>query len=155
MDQEIDFIEQQTDELLASIGGTLTADNMSTLSSDAITLIAYRMLRDAVMDGGFIGLIHNGLGPFIFFNPLAKAIREMGKGTEDEEVLHRLSTIINKGGKLFRKHGEVLTQDYTYDEFMALYEQYPQFDALDDEFVSDEDAYAAAIERAWNRLAAS
>ena len=70
-------------------------------------------------------------------------------------MLHRLSTIINKGGKLFRKHGEVLTQDYTYDEFMALYEQYPQFDALDDEFVSDEDAYAAAIERAWNRLAAS
>lgn len=155
MDQEKDFIEQQTDQLLASVGGTLTAENMSTLSSDAITLIAYRMLRDAVMDGGFIGLIHNGLGPFIFFNPLAKAIRQMGEGTDDEELLHHLSKLIYKGRKLFLKHGEAITQDYTYDEFMALYEQYPSFDTLDDDFVSYEDAFSAAIERGWKRLTAS
>ena len=155
MNQEKDFIEQKTDELLASVGGSLTADNMDTLSTDAITLIAYRMLRDAVMDGGFIGLIHNGLGPFIFFNPLAKAIRQMGQETADEELLHRLSKLIYKGQKLYLRHGEVITEDCTYDEFMALYEQYPQFDALDDDFVSYEEDFSAAIERWWNRTNAS
>ena len=99
------------------------------------------------MDGGFIQLIHNGLGPFIFLNPFAKAIRLWGKGTDYEEVLHDLSNLIYKGRKLFEKYGEELTRDCTDDEFMALFEQYPEFDDLDDEFVENEEDYSAAIER--------
>ena len=142
-----DPISAIADRLLAPVGGTLTADNMSRLSSDAITLIAYRMMRDEVMDGGFIGLIHNGLGPFIFLNPFAKAIRQWGEGTDDEPLLHDLSKLIYKARKLFEKYGEALTQDCTDEEFMALYEQYPEFDDLDDEFVCCEEEFSAAIER--------
>ena len=55
---------------------TISADNMGELNSDQITLLGYLMLRDSVMDGGFVELIHNGLGEFIFFNPFGKAVRE-------------------------------------------------------------------------------
>ncbi len=141
------MLETTCDRLLQSVGGTLDAEAMGKLSSDAITLIAYRMMRDEVMDGGFIQLIHNGLGPFIFLNPFAKAVRLWGQGTDDEEVLHALSKLIYKGRKLFEAYGDALTRECTDEEFMALYEQYPQFDDLDDEFVCCEEEFTTAMER--------
>ena len=62
---------------LVSVGGILTGESMLKLNSDQITLIAYMILRNEVMEGGFIQLIHNGYGPFIFENPFAKAMRLM------------------------------------------------------------------------------
>lgn len=147
MPHTTDYITTTANRLLDSVGGTLTADSMSRLTSDAITLIAYRMLRDEVMDGGFIQLIHNGLGPFIFLNPFAKAIRQWGEGTDDEELLHALAKLIYKGRKLYEKHGEAITQECSDEQFMALYEQFPEFDDLDDEFVTCEEEFSAAIER--------
>ena len=38
-----------------------------------------------------------------------------------------------------------LTKDYTDEEFMALFEQYPQFDDLDDSFIENEEEYTAKI----------
>lgn len=141
------MLETVCDHLLARVGGTLTSENMNQLSSDEITLIAYRMFRDEVMDGGFIQLIHNGLGPFIFLNPFAKAIRQWGEGTNDEELLHQLSKLIYKGRKLYEKYGEALQQECTDEEFMGLYEQFPNFDDLDDEFVCYEEDFTNAVER--------
>ena len=63
------FFTLITDTLLEAADGELTATSMSQLNGEQITALAYRMLRDEVMDGGFIQLIHNGLGPFIFLNP--------------------------------------------------------------------------------------
>ena len=57
------FIKVISDAILNSIGGKLTCDNMSELNADQITLIAYTVLRDEVMDGGFVQLIYNGWGP--------------------------------------------------------------------------------------------
>lgn len=143
-----DYIAATADRLLARVGGTLTAENMSELTENEITLIAYRMMRDEVMDGGFLGLIYNGLGPFIFLNPFAKAIRLMGQGTPDEDLLHDLSKLIYKGRKLYERYGEKLNCECKDDEeFMALYEQFPEFDDLDDEFVGLEEEFSAAIER--------
>ena len=58
-----------------AIGGQLTADNMGELNADQITLLAWDILHEEVMDGGFVQLIHNGYGAFIFKNPLAKALK--------------------------------------------------------------------------------
>lgn len=142
------FLQLITDAILQSIDGQLTADNMSKLNSDQITLIAYHLLHEEVMDGGFIQLIHNGLGPFIFMNPFAKAVRLWGQDMEDEEgttVLHDFSKLIYKGRKLFEQYGDELTQSCTDDEFMALFEQYPQFDDLDDEFIENEEDITTVI----------
>ena len=61
-----------------AIGGELTAETMGRLSTDQITLLAYIQMRDEVMDGGFVQLIHNGYGPFLFRNPFAKVLKIWG-----------------------------------------------------------------------------
>ena len=60
-----------------AIGGELTAETMAELNSDQVTLLAWDILHEEVMDGGFVQLIHNGYGSFIFKNPLAKALKYM------------------------------------------------------------------------------
>ena len=131
------FIKVVSDAILNSIGGKLTCDNMSELNADQITLIAYSVLRDEVMDGGFVQLIYNGWGPFFFNNPFAKAIRLWG--------LTDLAPLINKANRLYKKHRADIEKDYTDDEFMELFERFPDFDDLDDKFVENEEQWTNRI----------
>ncbi len=131
------FIKVISDAILNSIGGKLTCDNMSELNADQITLIAYTVLRDEVMDGGFVQLIYNGWGPFFFNNPFAKAIRLWG--------LTDLAPLINKANRLYKKHRADIEKDYTDDEFMELFERFPDFDDLDDKFVENEEQWTNRI----------
>ena len=132
-----EFVNLFADAVIDSVGGQLTEEAMGRLNADQITLVAFRYLHDEVMDGGFVQLIYNGFGPFIFFNPFAKAVREWG--------LDDLAALVNKAGKLFRKYGREIQRDCTDEEFMALFEQYPEFDDLDDKFVEDEEQWVAAV----------
>lgn len=136
------------DALFDGIHGELNAESMQTLNSQQITLLAYKILRDEVMDGGFVELIHNGYGPFIFLNPFAKAMRLWGQDVEADTgtaILHDFSRLVYKGRKLFERYGDELTRPCTDEEFMALFEQYPDFDDLDDEFVETEEAITSTI----------
>jgi hypothetical protein len=90
------------------------------------------------MDGGFIQLIHNGYGPFIFKNPLAKALNKMWQMRDLSKMLYEVHS-------LWLEHREVLERDCTDEEFMALFEQYPQFDDYDDLFVENEERWTAQI----------
>ena len=125
------FLTVVHDAILEAIGGEVNAETLPLLNGEQTTLLAYFILREEVMDGGFIQLIHNGYGPFIFLNPFAKAMRLWGA--------HDFSKLIYKGRKLFEKYGEALTADCSDEEFMALFEQYPDFDDLDDEFIEMEE----------------
>ena len=134
-----EFIKVFVDAIHDAIGGELSAETMPKLNADQITLLAYYYLREEVMDGGFIQLIHNGLGGFIFLNPFARAIREWGLPT--------LSPIINGCHKLYKKYREELEKDYTDEECMALFEKYPDFDKYDDAFVESEEEFTEAVAR--------
>lgn len=134
-----EFIKVFVGAIHDAIGGELSAETMPKLNADQITLLAYYYLREEVMDGGFIQLIHNGLGGFIFLNPFARAIREWGLPT--------LSPIINGCHKLYKKYREELEKDYTDEEFMALFEKYPDFDKYDDAFVESEEEFTEAVAR--------
>ena len=46
---------------------------------------------------------------------------------------------------LFKKYREELEQDCTDEEFMALFEKYPEFDDFDDEFVENEERFTAMV----------
>ena len=121
----------------AAIGGELTAETLSELNGDQITLLAWDTLHQEVMDGGFVQLIHNGYGPFIFKNPFAKAVKLWG--------MRELSKLVYAAHTLYEKHHEQIERDCTDEEFMALFEQFPEFDDLDDEFVEREEEWTAAI----------
>ena len=73
-----DFIAVIVDAIKKGVGGELSAETMPKLTADQITLLAYIMLRDELMDGGFIQLIHNGYGPFFFRNPIRQGCATMG-----------------------------------------------------------------------------
>ena len=120
-----------------AIGGELTVENMGQLTSDQITLLAWDTLHEEVMDGGFVQLIHNGYGPFMFKNPVAKALKLWG--------LRDLSKLIYDAHTLYTKHGTAIEKDCSDEEFMALFEQFPDFDNLDDEFIEHEEDWTAQI----------
>lgn len=132
-----DFLKVITDAIYNAIGGELTADTMSEINSDQITLLAYIILRDTVMDGGFVELIHNGYGPFIYLNPFGKAVRNWG--------LRDLYKIISESHRLFGKYRDDIEKDCTQEEFDALYEKFPEFDDYDDFFVEHEEEFTTEI----------
>ena len=120
-----------------AIGGELTGETLAELNSDQITLLAWDVLHEEVMDGGFIQLIHNGYGPFIFKNPFAKALKLWG--------MRELSKLVYNAHTLYAKYHEEIEKDCTDEEFMALFEQYPEFDDMDDEFVEREEEWTNDI----------
>ncbi|MBQ7421257.1 MAG: DMP19 family protein [Prevotella sp.] len=120
-----------------AIGGELTAETMAQLNSDQITLLAWSILHDEVMDGGYVQLIYNGYGGFIFKNPFAVAVRNWG--------LQELCRHIRKIRPLYDKYHDEIEQNYTNEEFMALFERMPEFDRFDDEFVENEELWTDEI----------
>ena len=131
------FVEVFVNAINNAIGNQLTAETMALLNADQITLLAYSLLREEVMDGGFIQLIHNGYGDFIFKNPFAKAVKQWG--------LRDLSKLIYNAHSIFVKYRQEIEQDCTDEEFMALFEKYPEFDDMDDEFVENEEKWTHDI----------
>lgn len=132
-----EFLQVFVDGIYSAIGGEITQESLSSLNSDQITLLAYITLRDEVMDGGFVQLIHNGYGGFIFKNPFAKAMKMWG--------LKDLSKMIYDVHTLYAKHHEEIEKECTDDEFMALFEQFPDFDEYDDNFVENEEKWTSDI----------
>lgn len=132
-----EFLKVFTDAIMASVGGELTADTMAELNSDQITLLAYDILHNEVMDGGFVQLIYNGYGSFLFRNPFAKAIKGWG--------IDELASLVKKAGKLYFKYKNEIERECTDDEFIAMFEQYPEFDDLDDLFVENEETWTGMV----------
>lgn len=132
-----EFLALVIDAICASVNNELTAETMAQLNADQITLYGFKILHEEVMDGGFVQLIHNGYGPFIFLNPFAKALRLWG--------LHDLSKLVYKGRKLFEQDVKELTRECSDEEFMALFEKFPHYDDLDDEFVENEESYVDGV----------
>ncbi len=131
------FVHVFVEAIRQSIHEELTAETMAQLNADQITLLAWDILHEEVMDGGFVQLIHNGYGPFIFKNPFAKAVKLWG--------MRDLSKLIYEAHTLYLKYKELIEKDCTEEEFMALFEQCPEFDEMDDTFVENEEAWTAQI----------
>lgn len=121
-----------------AIGGEPTAETLQQLNADQVTLLCWDTLHNEVMEGGFIQLIHNGYGPFIFKNPFAKALNKLWGMRQLSKMLYEVHT-------LWLQTRESIEKDCTDDEFMALYEQYPQFDDYDDMFLENEEEWTGQI----------
>ena len=131
------FIGVFTKAIHDAIGGDLTAENMGELNADQITLLSWEIPHDEVMDGGFVQLIYNGYGPFIFKNPFAKALRQW--------EMREPSKLIYDAHTLWLKHREKIEKEMSDEEFMALFEQFPDFEDLDDKFIENEEVWTEDI----------
>lgn len=131
------FLQAVVDAISQHAGGILNAEALTRLTADQITLWAYIVLRDELCDGGFVQLIHNGYGPFFFLNPFAKAMRLWG--------LKDFSKLLYQARELYELHGTAISTPCDEEAFMALYEQFPEFDDLDDAFMEREEEITDAI----------
>lgn len=131
------FLKVFIDGIYAAVGGELTAETMAELNADQVTLLAYNILHEEVMDGGFVQLIHNGYGGFIFLNPFAKELKMWG--------MRDLSKMIYEAHTLYNKYRQEIEKDCSDDEFMELFERFAEFDDMDDQFVENEEEYTAQV----------
>lgn len=125
-----EFIDFVTDCYLEQLGGGLTAENMMMLNTDQHTLLAYRYLKDEVMEGGFIQLIINGYAGYVLEGPFALVLKK-------EWGLRDLSKLIFDAKREFHLNREKLEKDMTDEEFMALYEELETLNDLGDDFLDD------------------
>ena len=133
-----DFLQVFVGAIRDAIGGEPTADTITELNVDQVTLLCWDTLHQEVMDGGFVQLIHNGYGPFIFKNPFAKVLNKMWHIRDLSKMLYEVHT-------LWQNSREELERDCTDDEFMALYEKHPEFDDYDDYFIENEERWTEQI----------
>lgn len=131
------FLQVFIDKYLEVSGGELTAEVMPLLNGYQHSLLGYYFFREEVLEGGFVQLIQNGYGPYIFENPFAKAMRLFGAG--------EFSKLVYSAKKIYDANKEDLQKDCTEDEFMAMYEQYEAFDDLEEKFMDMEEEVTATI----------
>lgn len=131
------FIDVFVQAYLKLGDGQITAELMQQLNGDQITLLAYHIFREEVMDGGFCQLIQNGYGPFIFDNPFAKAMRLWG--------LKDFSKQLYKAREVYDANREDLMRERTDEEFMAMYEQYEAFDEIEEWYIEEEESLTGMV----------
>ena len=131
------FLKLFIDKYLEVTGGKINADTMPLLSGYQHTLLGYHFFREEVMEGGFVQLIQNGYGPYIFDNPFAKAMRMFGA--------KEFSKLVYEAKKIYDAHRADLEKERTEEEFMAMYEQYEAFDDLEERYMEEEEQITAQI----------
>lgn len=132
-----EFLKVFVDKYLEVTGGVINAETMPLLNGYQHTLLGYHFFREEVLEGGFVQLIQNGYGPYIFDNPFAKAMRLFGA--------KEFSKLIYEAKKIYDAHRKDLEKECSDDEFMAMYEQYEAFDDLEEAYMDMEEKVTAQI----------
>ena len=131
------FLQLIIQSILEAIGGEINANTLEKLNVEQATLLAWNILHEEAMDGGYVQLIYNGYGSFIFKNPFGRVMKDWG--------LKSLHSHIEHASKPYKKYHKTIEQERTDEDFMALFEQLPEFDAFDDTFVEMEEIWTRQI----------
>lgn len=131
------FLKVFIDKYLEVTGGEINAETMPLLNGYQHSLLGYHFFREEVLEGGFVQLIQNGYGPYIFDNPFAKAMRLFGA--------KEFSKLVYEVKKIYDANKVELEKDCTDDEFMAKYEQYEAFDDIEERFMEMEEFVTATL----------
>lgn len=132
-----EFLQVFIDAYLKETGGVLTADNMHLLNGSQHTLLAWHYFTTEMREGGFVQLIQNGYGGYIFGNPFAKAMKEFGAV--------ELGKLIYKAKDIYEPNKKVLERETTEEEFNAMYVDFEVFDELEETYFDIEEQQTALI----------
>jgi len=132
-----EFLQVFIDAYLKEIDGHLTAENMSRLNGSQHTLLAWHFFSTEMRDGGFVQMIQNGYGSYIFENPFAKAIKQFGAA--------ELSKLIYKAKEIYDPNKKELERETTEEEFNAMYVDFEVFDDLEERYFDIEEEQTAFI----------
>ena len=131
------LIQSLTDKYLSLTDGVINADTMTLLNGHQHTLLAYRYFCEEVKNGGFVQLIQNGYGTYIFRNPFAKSLKLFGAET--------LGKLVYKAQEIYFDHAEELEKETTEEQFLSMYVDFEEFDAIEESFYAIEEEQTALI----------
>jgi len=132
-----EFLQVFTDTYLQAINGELNEKTMPLLTGNQHALLSHRFFSEEIREGGFVQLIQNGYGAYIFDNPFAKAMRLFG--AKD------LSKLIYRAKEIYDANKSALERETTDEEFTALYVDFEIFDELEEEYFEMEEEQTAII----------
>lgn len=132
-----DFLQVFIVAILQKIDGRLTPENMAQLNGSQHTLLAWHFFTTEMRQGGFVQLIQNGYGPYIFENPFAKAMRQFGCA--------ELSKLIYRAKEIYDANKKELTRETTEEEFNAMYVDFEIFDDLEEDYFDMEEQQTALL----------
>ena len=132
-----EFLQVFIDAYLQEIGGELTAENMSKLNGSQHTLLAWHFFSTEMREGGFVQLIQNGYGSYIFENPFAKAIKQFGA--------LELGKLIYKAKEIYDPNKKELERETSEEEFNAMYVDFEVFDELEEHYFDIEEHQTSLI----------
>jgi thiaminase len=115
---------------------------MEKFNEDQHTLLAYLYLDSEVCNGGFIQLIQNGYGGYIFNNPFSEYIKSWGA--------EKAAEIVEKAKIIYNKYKKELEEEKSIDEFSELYKEITDFEPLENEYYKINDSETERI-KAYNR----
>ena len=127
-----------TSAYLEKLGGGLNEENMSELTVDQHTLLAYRIILDEVTVGGFIQLIQNGYGPYVLAGPFPMMMKKEWGFTDFGKFMYEVR-------KEYLRNKEALESEHTEEEFMAMYEEFDAMNNYGDDFLDMEEEITAKV----------
>ena len=99
---------------------------MREFNNSQHTLLAYYYLDGQVCNGGFIRLIQNGYGGYIFDNPFSETIKLWG--------LEETANIVEEAKIIYNNNKNKWETQTSLEEFSALYKEINAFEPLEDRF---------------------
>ncbi|MEA4852091.1 MAG: DMP19 family protein [Paludibacter sp.] len=132
-----EFLQVFIDAYLEAIDGKLSAENMSKLNGSQHSLLAWHFFSTEMREGGFVQLIQNGYGAYIFDNPFAKAMKQFGAV--------ELGKLIYKAKDIYDPNKKELERETTEEEFNAMYVDFEVFDELEEMYFDMEEQQTALI----------
>ena len=132
-----EFLQVFIDAYLEAIAGKLSAENMSKLNGSQHSLLAWHFFSTEMREGGFVQLIQNGYGAYIFDNPFAKAMKQFGAV--------ELGKLIYKAKDIYDPNKKELERETTEEEFNAMYVDFEVFDELEEMYFDMEEQQTSLI----------
>ena len=132
-----EFLQVFIDAYLEAIDGKLSAENMSKLNGSQHSLLAWHFFSTEMREGGFVQLIQNGYGAYIFDNPFAKAMKQFGAV--------ELGKLIYKAKDIYDPNKKELERETTEEEFNAMYVDFEVFDEMEEMYFDMEEQQTSLI----------
>ena len=136
-DDALAYIILFAEKYYALIAADTTGTVQQRMTAEQSVLLAYVTMDNEVNNGGFIQLIENGYGSYIFDNPLSDYLREWG-AADTADILDQARTIY-----LAKK--DILEKEKTLEEFARLYQEHPDFEPIESRYYAIADTQRAII----------
>lgn len=96
------------------------------LNNEQHAFLAYNYLYGQVTNGGFIQLIQNGYGSYIFESPCIETLHS--------RWLKKMAKLLQQAQIIYNDKKNILEQEIDLEWFSQLYEEITDFEPLDEEF---------------------